>query len=176
MASLPSDEHSQAFVRLFAQHQREVFKYILTLLPDVSAAQDVLQETSVVLWTKFNEFEQGTHFSAWACRIAYFEVLKHRKSLSRERLLFDHDLIEQLALDRGEADELLEARRAALDLCLDKLSPADRRLVQQCYQERGGVKQTAEATGRSIHTLYKTMQRIRRRLFDCINRNTESPW
>ncbi len=58
------------FIRLFAQHERTIYAHILALLGDAEATQDVFQETCVVLWEKFAEFQAGTHFGAWARKIA----------------------------------------------------------------------------------------------------------
>ena len=50
----------EEFVRLLMAHERQIFTYILTLLPHVADAEDVLQETSIVLWRKFPEYQAGT--------------------------------------------------------------------------------------------------------------------
>ena len=176
MPSQPTGDRTTEFVHLFAAHEREVFKYILTLLPDENSAQDVFQETSVTLWTKFDEFTPGTHFPAWACRVAYFEVLKFRQTRGRDRLQFDADLIERLAEDRDETNDYLESRRRALSDCLESLIPADRRLVQECYRGKGAIKELANATGRSVHTLYKSIERIRRSLMKCVDKKTGEEW
>lgn len=49
------------FVLLITSHQAAIYAYVLTLLPDRVAAQDVLQETNLVLCRKRDEFEPGTH-------------------------------------------------------------------------------------------------------------------
>jgi RNA polymerase sigma-70 factor (ECF subfamily) len=68
-------------IRQISQHQAALLAYVLTLHPDRSEAQDILQETNVVLWQKIDEFRDGTNFKAWAFRIAY-----HRRSrISSER-------------------------------------------------------------------------------------------
>ena len=77
------------FVRLFSANQRRIQTFIFTLLPDRDQAQDVMQETSVVLWQKFDSFETGTDFTAWAFRIARLEVLSLVRRQQRARLVFD---------------------------------------------------------------------------------------
>ena len=47
-----------------------------------------------------------TNFNAWACRIAYFRVLNYRRKKSREKLVFDDDVLDYLA-ERQE-DRLAE--------------------------------------------------------------------
>jgi RNA polymerase sigma-70 factor (ECF subfamily) len=65
--------------------QRRLYAYILTILPNLSDADDVLQDTNAVLLRKRTQFVAGTEFGAWACRVAYFEVLALRRKRQRER-------------------------------------------------------------------------------------------
>jgi len=173
LANNTADRTSE-FVRLFAEHNRTVYKHILTLLGNAEAAQEVFQETSVVLWEKFSEFSPDTHFSAWACRIAYFEVLKFRQTVGREHLLFNDTLVHALAQQREEDSDLLEERRKALRQCLKKLRSKDQELIDQCYSGGVTIQHIANMTGRPVNTLYKALGRIRRSLFHCVNRVLES--
>src|SRR4051812_23964504 len=77
----------ESFLRLWEAHRRRVFHFILALLPAVQDAEDVLQETSIVLWRKFGEFEPGTNFLSWAHKVAHFEVLRHRRKGGRHQLI-----------------------------------------------------------------------------------------
>jgi RNA polymerase sigma-70 factor, ECF subfamily len=162
-----SDRTSE-FVALFALHNRGIYKYILTLLANSDSTQEVFQETSVVLWHKFDEFQPGTSFLAWACRVAYFEVLKHRQSYRRDRLRFNDDLLHTLAEERSTGEGMLQVRRRALPDCMEKLPPNDRELIEQRYAGDETILQIAERTGRPSNTLYKALERIRRTLMKCI--------
>ncbi|MBN1395401.1 MAG: hypothetical protein JW959_10290 [Pirellulales bacterium] len=73
-------DRTSEFVALFAAHDRGIYKHILALLPDADVTQEVFQATSVTLWEKFGEYRPGSNFFAWSCRVAYFEVLKHRQA------------------------------------------------------------------------------------------------
>ena len=53
-------------MRLMTQHQRRIFSYIYTLVPYRADAEDILQETSLVVCEKFGQFKIGTDFAAWA--------------------------------------------------------------------------------------------------------------
>ncbi len=68
----------EEFVRLLMANERRLLAYILTLLPHVADAQDVLQETSIVLWRKFGEYRPGSDFTAWAYRVAHNMVRNYR--------------------------------------------------------------------------------------------------
>ena len=161
-------DRTSEFVALFAAADRGVYKYILTLLVDPTATQDVFQETSVTLWQKFEEFRPETNFLAWACRVAYFEVLKFRQTLRRDRLRFNDELVQTLADERLAGEGVLRARRLTLPDCVAKLPPGDRELVEQRYGSEETILEIARRTGRPANTLYKALERIRRTLMKCI--------
>jgi RNA polymerase sigma-70 factor (ECF subfamily) len=76
-------ERRKQLVALMTQHQRRIFSYIYTLVPDRYDAEDLLQETSVVICEKFDEFREGTDFVAWACQIAYWRIRYSRQKFAR---------------------------------------------------------------------------------------------
>ena len=47
--------------------------------------EDVFQAANLVLWRKFDQFEPGTNFFAWACQIIRYEVLKYREKYARRQ-------------------------------------------------------------------------------------------
>ena len=46
-------------MRLMTQHRRRIFSYIYTLVPYRADAEDLLQETSLVICEKFGQFQIG---------------------------------------------------------------------------------------------------------------------
>jgi RNA polymerase sigma-70 factor (ECF subfamily) len=165
---------TERFVRLFAAGQSEVLRYILALVPDIDDAHEVLQETAVDLWRKFDQYDPDYPFVPWACRFAYFQILKFREQQARRRRFLSLEAIDLLAAERPEESGVLEDRRHALATCLKLLSESDRLIVEQHYSRRMPVVQLAEVTGRNLAALYKTLERLRRRLFECVNRRLES--
>jgi RNA polymerase sigma-70 factor (ECF subfamily) len=161
-------DRTSEFLALFTAHDRGLRKYILTLLGDSESTQEVFQETSATLWQKFDEFEPGSNFFAWACRIAYFEVLEFRRRRRRHRLTFNEGLLATLSSDLVEREGVLQARRMALPDCMERLPVVDRELVEQRYAGGETILEIAERTGRSVHALYKALGRIRRTLMKCI--------
>jgi len=158
------------FVRLFAQHEHQVYAYIVSLLASWGDADEVMQETSVALWEMFDEFTEGTNFVGWACRIAYFRVLRFRDKRRRDRHEFDQEFVEKVAATAQEEAELFETRRKALGECVTTLKERDRELLQQCYSERQSIKGAAEQLARPAKGVYKALARIRQQLFDCVQR------
>ncbi len=161
---------AERFAQLLATCQRRVFLYALGLLHNAADAEEVLQETNLVLWKKFDEFQPGTDFDRWACRVAHYEVLKFREKRSRTAKLFSETFIEALAIVAENGFDQLEPRRAALARCLGKLHDMDRRLIMERYQGQATTESVAHALGRSVQGTRKALHRIRMALLACIER------
>jgi RNA polymerase sigma-70 factor (ECF subfamily) len=167
-------QRQKELMLLMTQHQRRIFGYIYTLLPDRHAAEDVLQEASLVICEKFSEFKTGTDFHAWACQIAYWEVRRARQKFARSKVIFDDDVLEAVARTAAELTPETDARHEALQQCLQKLHPRDREFVLLRYERGHGVEAAARRCGRSMHAAYKALARIRKLLFDCITSRTSN--
>lgn len=164
----PSD--SGRFVQLFAQHQRGIHAYICTLVPNRVDADDVMQETSLVLWRKWEEFDRQRDFIRWACGIAFNEVLKLRRRVATRRYFFNEALLEQLSAEVIQESDSLERRQAALAGCMKKLGPRDRQLIEHRYRTKTTARQVADELGRPASTVYKALARIRDALYNCVER------
>ena len=165
----PVDGDAQ-FVRLFAQFENDLHRYVQSLVFDRSSVDDIMQEVAVALWKKFPRYDPERPFFPWACRFAYFEVLKHRQRSKENRLFFSEELIEKLADDYDSEHELLVARRDALDRCVAKLGPADQELVGLRYGSRQTIQDLAQKKETSVFKLYHGLARIRRVLMQCVHR------
>jgi RNA polymerase sigma-70 factor (ECF subfamily) len=164
-------QHSEAVVRLFSQHQRWLYGYLLALLGNTSDADDVFQEVCVVMWKEHQKFEVGTNFVSWLSVIAYHQAQKLWRNRKREQRFITRQVLDQIAEGMPRDFEQLEAKRRALADCVRKLGEMDRQLVRRCYSEKKlSLKTVAGDLGRPVGTVYKALNRIRRMLFDCVNR------
>ena len=161
---------SGRFVQLFAQHQRGIHAYICTLVPNRVDADDVMQETSLVLWRKWEEFDRDRDFIRWACGIAFNEVLKLRRRVATRRCYFNEELLQQLSVEAIEQSDALELRQAALTGCIKKLGQRDRELIDRRYRTKTTSRKVADELGRPASTVYKALARIRDALYDCVER------
>lgn len=158
------------FVALFTRTQRRLYLYVLAQVPVPVDAEEILQETNVVIWRKAGQFQAGTNFFAWAAQIANFEVMKFRSRRKRDKLQFNDEFIEHIAEEALQRADELEERQAALLHCIQRLRPADRELIQQRYAPGETGKNLAEAAGRPANSVYQSLGRIRRTLWECIQR------
>ncbi len=167
---------TEAFVRLFMSSQDSLYAYILSLVPQASDAQDVLQETAVALWSKKEEYNPNEPFIPWAIRFAYFQVLNFRTRQRRRSstVLFSNEVISALAEEHSRHHAAIESRREALTHCMDKMLAPGRQLLRQRYEEKGTMKEIADHAGMKVSTLYKQLERLRQQLLDCITRSLAS--
>lgn len=161
-------ESRKRLMLLMTRHQRQIFAYIYTLVPDRHDAEDLLQETSVVICEKFEEFTPGTDFVAWACQIAWWRIRYARQKYARAKVIFDDEVLEAVAHTASTMREELDERHEALALCLQKLPSRDRELVLTRYEPGCGVAEAAERSGRSMEAAYKALNRLRKLLHDCV--------
>jgi RNA polymerase sigma-70 factor (ECF subfamily) len=170
-SNLSEPERRAAFARLFAQHDRWLFAYLVSLLGNAAQAEEVFQEVCVVLWREYESFQLGTDFVRWVSVIAHNQVHRFRRQQRRVGPQLSDETVDLLAQDAVKRVDLLESRRDALHGCLDKLPDTDRQLVRHCYGDsRVSFKTAAEELGRPANSVYKAMNRIRRALYDCIER------
>ena len=168
----------EEFVRLLGAYQGRIYGFVFTLLPHRTEAEELLQQVSVTLWRKFDTFDRSGDFVRWACGVAYNEIRHHRRARGREQRAMSEAVMQRAMSEavmqrvrdaRLECSQELDERREVLGSCLEQLSPKDRLLIE-CYYYRGKVTadEVSKAVGRSTQAVYKSLQRIRLALHQCI--------
>jgi RNA polymerase sigma-70 factor (ECF subfamily) len=170
--SIPHDTYEQ-FIRLFVAQEGRLRAFLRTLVPSLDELDEVMQETSLVAWRKFSQFEPGTDFLAWVATIGRFEALRWRRDRAADRLVFSEQLCELLADEALAETETREAERRALDLCLEKLPTRQRQWLAAAYQPGVKFREVAQTSGKSVEAFYKMLQRVRALLSQCIQRELE---
>jgi RNA polymerase sigma-70 factor (ECF subfamily) len=161
------------FVRLYAQCQNDLFRYVAALIPHLHDAEDVLGEITVALWERFGDFEHGTDFLAWARQIAYFRALKYYRTRNR-RLALPQQLLEKLDWDLASREKTVDQRLIYLAECREQLSPQDGHLLEERYVKHQKVRDLASRLAQSENSISKSLGRIRRTLLSCIERKVAS--
>jgi len=161
---------NEKFVELYAEHRAAIFNSILVQLGRWADAEEVFQETSLILYREFSEFEFEPSFCAWACQIAHYVVLNFRRKQGRDKHVFSDAFVKQIAATQIAHSDDSVARREALLHCMDSLPSSDRSLVLSRYAGNTTVKKFAEDHGVSAKSLYRALDRIRRTLLLCVRK------
>jgi RNA polymerase sigma-70 factor (ECF subfamily) len=163
----------QQFLSLFLRSEREVFRYVAALIPNVSDVEDIVQQTALALWEKFDSYDPALPFTPWACRFALNKTRQWIERHQRWKALLEGGLAEELAQRREELRPELDARLKHLEGCLGKLPEKQRLLVEGYYYRRDEVEELAENSGRTVAATYKMLQRVRQMLQTCIESSSK---
>ena len=163
-------ESGEQFTRLLLQNQKRIWGLILSLVPNGSDADDILQETCAVMWRKYSEFEPGTDFAAWGLKIARFQVMRYYSRRKCERARLSDEVIEAVALRFAAPDQAKKAtdRSLALKDCMTKLKSVQFDTLHRRYDAGQGVEEIAEEMNVSVHAIYKRLDRTNQQLHSCI--------
>ncbi len=159
----------ETFVQLLTEEQNRLFGYLVTLLGDVNNADNVLQQTNLVLWRRAGDFELGTCFGAWAKRVAYFQTLAFLRDHKRDGLVFDEETVARIALCfEADDEDDDDTRRVALRHCLSQLPERQMRILRQRYWSDDSIRSIAQTERKSESSIKMTLMRLRRTLLACI--------
>jgi len=160
-------------MRLFLENENEVLRYVMALVPNLSDARDIVQETAVSLWQRFDDYDPDLPFAPWACRFALNKVRHHWRREKRKQKFFAEETMDFLAARRSDLAEVMDYRRDYLQDCLRNLPDKSRALLVGYYFREQTVEELSELTGRTVDAIYKALQRIRKGLCDCIEQRME---
>ena len=169
-------EHTrtQEFLDLYQEDRKRLYAYIFAIVADPNAADDIFQESSMVLWREFHKFQSGTNFSKWTNAIAYNRILEHWARNKKQRKYFDDSQVEKLELLSEQItgmQDVLNSRWDTLQTCVKKLREVDQTLFNNFYTNQMTAQQLADKVGRSIFAIRKSIHKIRKKLFECVDKN-----
>lgn len=163
-------DRTTAFLELLTTHERALSIYVHSLVPRDMAAEDILQQTKMLLWKHFDDFQVGTNFLAWARKTAFHQILTHRRQKKREHLPLDEVALEALGMAVTQLAGDVSLRQEALRTCLARLPKEHRQLVQLRYYEDLEIDQVAEKLCRTAGAVYRALSRVRMSLMECVER------
>jgi RNA polymerase sigma-70 factor (ECF subfamily) len=157
------------FTSLFVKYERRLYSIIASMLGHPAEAEDLLQETAKVLWKKFGDYDPKLPFLPWAKAFARYEVLNYLQKQKTQRKYFSAEMMKLLAEDFEFVDALHEARVLALESCVAALPENSRNLLDKRYRDANSLQQVAVSQETTPNALYKTLQRIRKGLRECVD-------
>ncbi|MEJ6645282.1 MAG: sigma-70 family RNA polymerase sigma factor [Akkermansiaceae bacterium] len=174
--ALQEDQRYELFIQRFTSYEQDLRRFIRSLVPTWTDTDEVLQQTAMVIWRKFEQYDADTTFMKWACVIARFEALSYRRKMARDRLVFREDVLNLMADEGVEELDRGRPRHDALVECLSEMPEKQKQFVLLAYTPGVKVKELAEEAGSSAAAYYMRLKRLRRQLMDCVEgkiQNTE---
>lgn len=167
---MPSRLTDEQFVERLTAAQMRLRAYAISLLRVPSDADDALQNASLTLWKKREDFDADRDFFPWACGVLLIEVHRLRRKSATDKLMFDADLIDTLAGEYVRQVDELDHRLLVLQGCVEKLSEKDRLLLKERYRSDFKPKEIAQKRGCPVTTMYSALGRIRNQLQACVEK------
>jgi len=163
-------DRTQEFLELLTQHDRALSVYVYSLVQTGADADDILQQTKMILWRCFDQFERGTNFIAWARKTAFHQILTHRRQKKREHLPLSEETLEALHVEVARLSDQGDDRREALRACLARLPTEHRQMVTLRYFEDLEIETVAERIKSTVAAVYRALSRVRYTLMECVNK------
>jgi RNA polymerase sigma-70 factor (ECF subfamily) len=170
---MPTPDTESLFVAELTKAQVKMRIYLAKLLANSPSTDDVLQECNKVLWVKRDDWDPETIFLKWAYRVCFFQVKAYFRNQSREKLVFNDELLDILGKEYPDQNNPKD-REIAMNQCLGKLDNQDRSLLLERYQGELSVDQLAQREGISPNTLSQKLLRLRHQLLICIQANLKT--
>jgi len=161
-----------AYEAVVRQYQGMLLGYAANRLPDIDAAQEVVQLTFIRAYEQLNEYQPERDFGVWLCVICKHFILtelERQRRESRNLEKFSHALRRRIgeemvsAADDGQRDSL-----SALQECLKNLQTQAASVVRLRYDERQSCESIAESLDRTVTWVTSTLSRSRKVLRLCI--------
>lgn len=142
--------------------------FVRSLVRDPHDVDDVIQQTGEYIAREFHTFEEGTSFTGWAITVARFRIHRLWQGQRRDKLILNSEVIDSLVQAATDLSEELSERQSALQICIEKLQPNNRRLIEMCYLNGNKPAQIADQLGRTANSVSASLMRIRKALKQCI--------
>lgn len=161
------------FLLLYTQIQSRLYAFVLAVVHNRSDADEIFQETVLILWNKFETYREGEDFGAWAIGIAKNKVFEYLRHHRKKQQVFQETFYQQLSEQASRRSDDYPERMDLLKQCVQTLREKDQALLMMRYNQNLPIRTMSEATGRSCDSLYKAMTRIMVVLRQCISRKLE---
>lgn len=162
---------SKRFLSLLMRNQTRIHTYILCQVPNRSDAEDILQDTIVVMLDKFSAFEEGSNFLAWGITIARYKIKSFRRKNQNSRMIFDDTMVDLIEKEAVSSFDSFQEEAEVLRGCIGKLPPKYKEYLRLRYEQGLSYREIGRQIAISMQAVYKTMVRIQISLLNCVRLN-----
>ncbi len=168
------DESAQQAMRLWTLAQPKVSAFVASLVRDFRERDDVLQETAVAVMESFDRYDPERPFIGWALGIARNQVGLYLRRRGRDRLVFDPEAVERLAIafENVAPDEVRQLDY--LQECMKLLEGRAKQLCELRYRDDLKPAAIAKSVGMTANAVAKALQRTRDQLRACVERKASA--
>lgn len=179
LVALFCEGNSQAFEELVLRYKNSLYQYILSLVKDEGAAEDLFQDVFISLFKHAQTYKREGKFKSWLFLTARNKVLNYFRDRKQADSLDKTD-------DDGNAylqDTLASNERAALDelswqewqetvrQALEKLPPRQKEMMY--LRQYMSFQEIADTVGRPLGTVLADCHRAVKKLRQLIAQNAQ---
>ena len=153
---------------LFARHHVRVFRFVLRMVRDEAAAEDLISEVFLDVWRQAGKFEGRAAVSTWLLAIARFKALSVLRRKPEQEL--DEAAAEAIEDTSDTPDVTLEKKEKGelIRKCLTSLSAEHREIIDLVYYHEKSVEEAAEIVGIPEATVKTRMFYARKKLAELL--------
>lgn len=173
-AHLPEPAQPE-LIRQLLRHQPDFLAYLMAMVHDLDAAEEVFQNAAVVVMQHAGDPQAAPilDFRAWAKQIVRRQALHYLRARGRAAgaAAVDPELLMQVdrVFDEDAADPAVRQRELdALRECNGQLPDVQRRMIAMRYERRASFDDIGTALGRTAAAVQRSLSRTRKLLHDCV--------
>ena len=161
--------------RLWTLAVPAVSAFVASLVRDFQARDDVLQDVAAAVIESFAGYDRTRPFVPWTLGIARNMVRLYFRRQAHERIVFDSEAVDALAAAFADASADPDRSLDRLGECVGELDQKSRELCRLRYELDLKPAAIGQAVSMGANTVAKTLQRIRERLRECVERKARGP-
>jgi RNA polymerase sigma-70 factor, ECF subfamily len=149
---------------MFSRHRAKVFRFIQKIVRNAAIAEDLVSQVFLDVWRSANRFENRARVTTWLFSIARLKALYSLRERKHEDI--DQDDVVGIAdvVDTPEAALDRKKTSAILRSCIEKLSPAQREIIELIYYHEKSVAEASRIVGIPSATVKSRMFYARKQL------------
>jgi len=154
-----SNGDEKAFRQLYQRYKTGIYNYILRLIHDESAAEELLQDVFLAVWQGAGKFRNQSSVKTWIFRIAHFQAVSWlRKNLKVKQIQENENGFEWKTTVPSPEETIIERREMERVLAaLDRLSPNHRSVIQLTFVYGFSNREIAEIMKCPVGTVKSRM-------------------
>ncbi len=148
----------------YSRHRVRVYRYVLRLIGDAAAAEDIASEVFLEVWRQADTFKAKSRVSTWILGVARYKALSALRS--RPKAPIDERAANMIADDADDPEAMAERQERGMIVrkCLSKLSVIHREVLDLVYYHEKSVKEVAQIVGVPESTVKTRMFYARKRM------------
>jgi len=153
---------------LYARHHVHIYRFVLRLIGDAAAAEDLTSDVFLSVWRQAHRFEARSSVTTWLLAIARYKSLTELRR--RRELSSDAHAAPESCDPADDPEVVLQGKHRAeiLRKCLAQLSRDHREIIDLVYYHEKSVQEVARIVGVPGNTVKTRMFYARRKLSELL--------